>query len=227
MARRPRGVIVHAVVHVTARGNRGSPIFMDEGDYRAFLRDLQDLCGQHGARVHAYCLMTNHLHLLVQVGERPLSPVMRALLHSHARRINRLYYGGGHVFGDRFWSRPCTSESDVLSTIRYIHANPVEAGLVDAPDAYPWSSHRIYLGQEEAPWVSTSALEFFSADRARAQAAYAVWMAGGLSEAGAKGGTGRPRPYGGAGIGPARRTRHSAGSQEYPSTYENTAAPPA
>lgn len=225
MARRPRGVIVHAVVHVTARGNRGSPIFFDEADYRAFLEDLRNLSEQHGARVHAYCLMTNHLHLLVQVGERPLSPVMRVLLHRHARRINRLYYKGGHVFGDRFWSRPCTSESDVLNTIRYIHANPVEAGLVGTPDAYPWSSHHIYLGQEEASWVSTSALAFLSADRTRAQAAYAVWMSDGLSGAGAGGGTGRPRPYGGPGIRPARRTRHSVGSQEYPSTYENTTAP--
>jgi putative transposase len=225
VARRPRGVIVNAMVHVTSRGNRGSPIFLQEEDYRGFLEDLRVLAGQHDAHVHAYCLMPNHLHLLLQVRDRPLSSLMRGLLQRHAVRANRLYFGAGHVFGDRFWSRPCESESDVLNTVRYIHLNPVRAGLVGTPEAYPWSSHRIYLGEVETAWVATSILEFLSADRSRAQAAYAVWMAAGLSEAGGDGPGGLPRSYGGPGMRPGRRTRARTGNQEYPSTYEKTAAP--
>ncbi len=223
MPRRPRGVIVNAMVHVTTRGNRGSPIFLRPEDYRAFLDDLRHLCDRHRCRTHAYCLMTNHLHLLVQVGERPLSALMHALLHRHARRVNRLYYGTGHVFGDRFWSRACTSEADVLTTVRYIHANPVQAGLVARPEAYPWSSHRIYLGDEDAPWVATSILEFLSADRERARAAYALWMA---TASGSEGvGAAAAGSHGGPGSRPARRTFHRTGTQEYPRMYENTAAP--
>ena len=97
---------------------------------------------------------------------------MQVLLQRHAQYVNRLYHHRGHVFADRFWSRICRSDLDVLAVLRYIHLNPVEAGLVKRPAQYQWSSHRVYLGRVSVPWVATVLLEWFSADPAHAVDAY-------------------------------------------------------
>ncbi len=179
MARKPRGIIVNAFVHVTAKGNRGVPIYLRDGDYRFFLTCLQEYAARDSARVHAFCLMRNHLHLLLEAGDRPISRLMHTLLHRYAQYVNRLNGYRGHLFGDRYWARVCSEDHDLLAVLRYVHLNPVQAGLVISPELYPWSTHRVYLGISRLPWVATMALQFFSADRERAVASYARFVRAG------------------------------------------------
>ncbi|HEY3248149.1 MAG TPA: transposase [bacterium] len=177
MPRRPRGLIVNSIVHVIARGNRGAPIYQQEQDYRAFLQFSQEYVSEHSARVHAYCLMSNHFHLLVEVGETPLSRLMHALLNRFAKYFNRMNGFRGHLFGDRFWAKPCDSEAYALASVMYIHLNPCRAGITPYADAYPWSTHRVYLGASQVPWVATTLLDLLSANRERAHARYTRLMA--------------------------------------------------
>ena len=172
MPRRPRGVITDCFVHVIARGNRELPIFHEERDYEFFLRLLESDKSRHGARIHAFCLMSNHFHLLVEVGPVPLSELMHAVLHRYAEFVNRLHGFHGHLFGDRFWARVCDSDAYALALVRYIHLNPCRAGITPYPDAYRWSTHRVYLGMSQVPWVTTTLLDLLSADRARAHEQY-------------------------------------------------------
>jgi len=179
MPRKPRGVIVRSFVHVTAKGNRGVPLYHRDSDYRFFLSCLRDYAARDAVRVHAFCLLGNHFHLLVEATDTPVSKMMHTLLHRYAQYVNRVHRYWGHLFGDRFWARVCSEEYDVLSVLRYVHLNPLRAGLVPRLELYPWSSHRIYLGITGVPWVATTILQSFHADRNRAVAAYAEFVADG------------------------------------------------
>ncbi|HET6780739.1 MAG TPA: transposase [bacterium] len=177
--RRPRGLIVQAFVHVAARGNRGFPLYLHQRDFESFLGRLEQYAAAGSARVHAYCLMTNHLHLLLEAGQSPISKCMQSLLARYAEYVNRRYQYRGHLFGGRFWSKVCLSDEYFLAVLRYIHRNPVRAGLVTNPEEYPWSSHRVYLGTLSVPWVTTKCLELFSLDKHRAIERYARFVSTG------------------------------------------------
>jgi len=176
MPRRPRGVIVESFVHITSKGNRGACLYPNRADYLFFLQRLRMDAIAHGVSVHAYCLMPNHFHLLVEVADRPVSTFMHGLLQRHAQYINRLYRHHGHVFADRFWSKRCDYDFYFLAVLGYIHLNPIRAGLTRNVAQYPWSSHRAYIGREEAPWVNTRALELFSPDRGIAIGMFAQFV---------------------------------------------------
>lgn len=182
MPRRPRGVIVDSLVHVTSRGNRGAPIYLREQDYQVFLEFLREYLERHSARLHAYCLMTNHFHLVVEVRSTPLSMLMHALLNRFAKYINRFQGYRGHLFSGRFWSKGCDSDAYALAMVSYIHLNPCRAGITPDPETYPWSSHRVYLGTSRVPWISTRLLDLFSADPGRAREAYARFVRDGAPE---------------------------------------------
>lgn len=176
MPRKPRGVIVRSFVHVTAKGNRGVPVYHRDSDYRFFLSNLRDCAAHDETRVHAFCLMGNHFHLLLEAADTPISKTMHAILHRYAQYLNRLCGYRGHLFADRFWARVCSEEHDVLSVLRYIHLNPLRAGMVRQPELFPWSSHRTYLGITSLPWLTTTILQSFSVDPNRAVAAYAEFV---------------------------------------------------
>lgn len=165
MPRRPRGVIVESFAHVISKGNRGACLYPGRADYLFFLERLRIDASVYGVSVHAYCLMPNHFHLLVEIADRPISTFMHHLLQRHAQYINRLYRHHGHLFADRFWSKQCSYDPYLLAVLGYIHLNPVRAGLTRNVAQYPWSSHRAYVGREDVPWVHTRALELFSRDR--------------------------------------------------------------
>jgi len=169
-------VIVESFVHITSKGNRGACLYPNRADYLFFLQRLRMDAIAHGVSVHAYCLMPNHFHLLVEVADRPVSTFMHGLLQRHAQYINRLYRHHGHVFADRFWSKRCDYDFYFLAVLGYIHLNPIRAGLTRNVAQYPWSSHRAYIGREEAPWVNTRALELFSPDRGIAIGMFAQFV---------------------------------------------------
>jgi len=98
-----------------------------------------------------YCLMSNHVHLLIQENSTPISKIMKKIGTSYAYWYNRKYERSGHVFQDRFKSENIEDESYLLTVIRYIHQNPVKAGITSKAEDYTWSSCRVYYGEKEYP----------------------------------------------------------------------------
>ena len=131
--------------HVIAKGSGGQNLFEGAYDYRAFLELLAKVCEKGGVRVIAYCLMSNHVHLLLEDVEGRLGEVMKSVLTGYAQRFNKLGDRVGHVFQQRFKSQPIEDEGYLLRAVRYIHNNPEKAGVSPAKD-YPWSSYREYVG---------------------------------------------------------------------------------
>ena len=131
--------------HVIAKGSGGQNLFEGVYDYRAFLELLAKACEKGDVHVIAYCLMSNHVHLLLEDAEGRLGEVMKSVLTGYAQRYNKLGDHVGHVFQQRFKSQPIEDEGYLLRAIRYIHNNPAKAGICAAED-YPWSSYHEYVG---------------------------------------------------------------------------------
>lgn len=169
--------------HVTLRGNHRQNIFFSPKD-RQILSDLiAEVTERFGARVHAYCYMTNHLHALIQVGDIPLGRLMLRIAGRYARTIQAALHTTGHLFEKRYYPVLVDADEYLLELLRYIHLNPVRAHMVSSPDNYPWSSHHAYLGTRNESWVTTDfALSMFNADRDQAVAAYRRFVTGEGSE---------------------------------------------
>jgi len=155
MARKPRIHFPGAVYHVMLRGNGGQEIFYSSRDRSRMVLLLQAGVERYGHRIHAFCLMPNHIHLAIQVGETPLSKIMQNLSVRYTLKINASQKRSGHLFQGRYKAILIDADQYLLQLIRYIHNNPVRARLVDRCGAYPWSSHRAYCGEEVIPWVTT------------------------------------------------------------------------
>ncbi len=149
--RPPRIQGASAFFHVTAQGNDGQAIVVDNADRTAFLDRLTLVTAKHEWRCHAYCLMTTHFHLLISLTDTNLDRGMSQLLGQYARRFNRRYLRKGHLFGSRYASELVTRESHFLETIRYIDLNPVRAGLCSSPADWRWGSYRVYVGRDRPP----------------------------------------------------------------------------
>ena len=155
MARKPRIHLPGGIYHVILRGNAGQAIFPSDADrFRLYLL-LQEGAIRFGYRIHAFCLMTNHLHLVIQVGEIPLSRAMQNLSLRYTGWINRRERRTGHLFQGRYKALLVDRDSYLLELVRYIHLNPVRVGVGRDPAEYRWSSHRAYLGKEIIPWLTT------------------------------------------------------------------------
>lgn len=134
--------------HVTHRGNRRGEVFFDREDREAYLRLLAGAAQRHGVEVWSYCLMTNHVHLLVRgLQADSLGRAMRELQGPYARRINKARRWTGHLWANRFYSHPLDGKH-LWAAARYIERNPVRAGLVARAEEYLWSSARAHCGLE-------------------------------------------------------------------------------
>ena len=131
--------------HVTLRGNRGGPIFLDDHDRTFLLDELRDTAADYAWTWLAYCLMTNHAHLVIETPRRTLGVGMRRLASSHAQRFNLRHGFYGHVFQGRYGSVLVRSDAQLAQLLRYVALNPVKAGLAGDPAAWRWSSHRALL----------------------------------------------------------------------------------
>jgi putative transposase len=173
MARPLRIHIPGAFYHVTLRGNHRQQIFFRPED-RDLLNDIvAEAIDRLHARVHAYCWMSNHVHLLVQVGDTPLGRIMLRIGSRYARAVQRRLETTGHLFERRHHPTLVDADEYLLAVLRYIHRNPVDARIVPSAAEYPWSSHHAYIGARAEPWVTTDfALRMFHPTRARAVAAY-------------------------------------------------------
>lgn len=153
-ARMGRGQRAHGgslIQHVTTRGNDRRAIFLDVADHHAFLRALADVTGSRRWDVLAYCLMPNHVHLLLHTRPDGLSSGMRDLLGPYARRFHRRHGTSGHLFGSRFHTVPIQVDRQMGAVVRYIALNPVAAGMCDRPEAWPWSSYAASIGAAGTP----------------------------------------------------------------------------
>lgn len=155
MPRRPRVVLPHIPLHLIQRGNNRQVCFVADEDYLFYLDWLKEFSGKTGCRIHAYVLMTNHVHLLVSAdrGESP-GALMKALGQRYVQYFNRTYRRSGSLWEGRYRSCLTQAEEYLLTCQRYIELNPVRAGMVEHPADYRWSSYRANAQGEENALVT-------------------------------------------------------------------------
>lgn len=155
MARKPRIHLPGSHYHVMLRGNSGEDVFFCEEDYYYLCFLIQEGIDKYSHRVHAFCYMNNHIHLLIQVSEISLSKIIQNLAFRYTRWINYKMKRVGHLFQGRYKAILIDSDSYLLQLVKYIHLNPVKANLTKYPEEYHWSSHWAYLGRKNIPWLTT------------------------------------------------------------------------
>ena len=177
MARKPRIHYPGALYHVILRGNAGQNIFFDEKDRCRFYLLLQEGLERYGHRVLSFCLMTNHIHMAIQVGDVPLSRIMQNLTFRYTRWVNWRQKRIGHLFQGRYKAILVDADSYLLELVSYLHLNPVRANMVELPEDYPWSSHRAYLGKESINWLQAeSVLSHFSQNLRQARRQFSEFV---------------------------------------------------
>lgn len=159
MARPLRIEFPGAVYHVTARGDRQEPIFLDDRDRLSFIDLLAQALERFDASVLAYCLMGNHYHLVLCTRQPNLSALMRHVNGVYTQRLNRRHGKVGHVFQGRYKAILVDRDSYLLEACRYVDLNPVRAGMVALPREWPWSSYRALSGAAPVPpWLDGATL---------------------------------------------------------------------
>ena len=174
MARQLRVEFENAFYHVTSRGNQRDKIFYDAADRERFLEILSRTKERYGFLLHAYALMDNHYHLLMETPKANLSQIMQNINTSYTVYVNRKYQRSGHLLQGRFKGIIVDKDRYLIALSRYIHLNPVRAKLVKRPADYPWTSYKAFLDQKaEDSLVDTGdTLSYFSKHRKRAVRAY-------------------------------------------------------
>jgi putative transposase len=167
---------------VGVRGARQLAIEFDDRDRRQYVRLLAGTVRRFRWRCVAWCLMPNHVHLVIQIAETNLSNGMYLLNHSYARWLNSRHGYSGHAFDRRFYADQIETEPHLYELVRYTVLNPVRAGLCGSPEEWPWSSHRAMLGLESQKFVDiTWLLGRFGRTRERAIASYVAFVEDGLA----------------------------------------------
>ncbi len=136
------------IYHVINRGNNRQDVFETPADFAAFLKAIADLKSRKQFQLYAYCLMSNHIHLLIRPKGDSISRIVQSLLVSHTQRYHKHHRSGGHVWQGRFKSPVIQNDEHLLTVLRYIEANPLRAGLVKRAEEYPWSSYRVHASGE-------------------------------------------------------------------------------
>lgn len=180
MPRKPRLHVDGGFYHVILRGNHRQPIFHQPADRDLFAKLLGEALDRFQMRVHAYCWMTNHVHLLMQVGGTPLGQGMMSIASRFARHMQRQEPTTGHFFERRYRALLIDADAYFLALVRYIHLNPVRAGLVTDPARYAWCGHAAYLGLCHTPWLTTEfALSLLGQELQAARRAYRQFVLSG------------------------------------------------
>jgi REP element-mobilizing transposase RayT len=181
MARQPRIEYEGALYHVTSRGNLKQNIFFHDSDRKTYLAILGRIKERYGCILHAYVLMDNHFHLLVETPRANLHRLMQNLNTSYTVFINRKYHRSGHLFQGRYKAIIVEKDVYLLELSRYIHLNPVRAGTVRFPEQHRWSSYGEYVGHRGLGLINTrDTLSHFSGDPAKAVAQYKRFVESGI-----------------------------------------------
>lgn len=149
IGRKPRIWYPGAIYHVMERGVRRLEIYRDDTDYQVFRAIMKNALEKNECVVHAYCMMNNHFHILLETSETKIDKFMHQLASCYAMYFNRKYKYKGHLFEGRYKAYLVKDDAYFLQTSRYIHLNPVKARIVEHPEDYPWSSYRAMLGMDD------------------------------------------------------------------------------
>lgn len=173
-----------AVHHIIARGIEGGEIFRDDRDRDVFIKRLGELVVETKTRCFAWALIPNHFHLLLKTGDVPVSTLMRRLMTSYAVGHNLRHHRSGHLFQNRYKSILCQEDAYLKELVRYIHLNPLRAGLVDTVDAldgYPFSGHAAIMGKNKNNWQSVhEVFALFGSNFDAALSAYREFLVKGI-----------------------------------------------
>lgn len=181
MARRQRFHTPNATYHVMLRGNDKQPIFFSNGDRSRLCLLLQEGIERFDHQILAFCFMSNHIHLAIRVGNVSISRVMQHLAFRYTSYINRRMNRIGHLFQGRFRSILVDDTQYLKELVRYIHLNPIRAGLVNHPEDYSWSSHRAYMTIDEISWLTKDRLlKNFGHERQEALMIYREYILKGI-----------------------------------------------
>jgi putative transposase len=156
MPRLARVVLPNYPHHVVQRGHNKQRVFAEDADYRYYLDTLATFKAELDIKVYAFCLMTNHVHLIVQPGEAiaDLGRLMKHLAGRQTRFVNRQSARSGTLWEGRYKSSPIETDAYLLACCRYVELNPVRARMTDTPAAYPWSSYRWHAGEAaKSAWL--------------------------------------------------------------------------
>jgi len=171
MPRKARKLSSTNIYHVMIRGNRKQDIFIEDEDRFRFTKILKKVKQKGEYELFAYCLMSNHVHLLIKEKEEPLSQTMKRINVSYVNYFNQKYQQVGHLFQGRYKSEPIESENYLLAVLSYIHNNPLNASIVKNLEEYTWSSYCLYtkkLSHQDFLINGESILSLFSPDKERA-----------------------------------------------------------
>jgi putative transposase len=183
MARKPRIHIPGGFYHVILRGNDGQDILFSDQDREHLETLVHDGKDRFKHRIHAYCWMSNHVHLLIQVSEVPLSKLIHNLSFRYASYINKKRSRKGHLFQGRYKAILVDAENYLHELVRYIHLNPVRAGVATNPQDYKWSGHQCYLGITRKSWLTVKyVLSQYSRQESTALRLYESFVLEGLNE---------------------------------------------
>jgi putative transposase len=185
MPRRSRVVFANHPHHIVQRGHCRNDVFLDDFDRRDYLETLAECRESFCLKVYAYCLMTNHVHLIVDPGVEPstISALMKRLAGRHARRLNLRNSWSGSLWESRFKCSPIDTNRYLLACGRYVDMNPVRAGIVQAPEAFAWSSFRARAGFISCDWLdSDPAIELLANTSARQREIYRALVAQAIGE---------------------------------------------
>ena len=158
MPRLGRVVLPNYPHHVVERGHNKQVVFAEAADYRYYLSTLEAFKDTYGVKVYGFCLMTNHVHLILEPGDMiaGLGQLMKRLSGRQTRFVNRQESRTGTLWEGRYKSSPIQTDAYLLACCRYVELNPVRARMTQSPDAYPWSSYRRHAGMEsEFGWLDT------------------------------------------------------------------------
>lgn len=144
MSRKARQLSSTKIYHVMIRGNRKEDIFLEDEDKRRFIKILKKIKQKDEYELYAFCLMNNHVHLLIKEKNEHISRIMKRINISYVNYFNQKYQQIGHLFQDRYRSEPIENDSYLLAVLSYIHNNPVNAFIVKNLEEYPWCSYYIY-----------------------------------------------------------------------------------
>ena len=181
MARKARAEVEGGLYHVITRGNNRRRIFNSPADYEKFVSLLAVQKVKLPYFLYAYCLMTNHIHLLIERRADTVGRIMHRVLTGYSQYYNRRYQRVGHLLQGRHKAILCQSDRYLGELVRYIHLNPVRAKIVDQPEQYQYSGHRAYLGLEPAGIVDVDpVLRHFGAKKSLAREAYRQFVAAGM-----------------------------------------------
>jgi len=154
MGRKNYHSYLHSFYHVMLRGNYRQPIFHDKQCHLKFCELLETATEKFSCKIHLYCLMTNHVHLVIEVKMIPLSKIVQSIASGYAKYISLKFNRRGHLFQGRFKSKLIHDENYLINLCYYIHHNPLSANMVTELDEYPWTSHRYYKGIEDVTWLT-------------------------------------------------------------------------